>query len=196
MKSRPERMDCLNLDKPLLQRNCEIRNHGNVVFQETALSDTEYAILKEAEESRRALEKLQKYVSYPSNMMESEPKAVSFGGPPQKKLKMTENNFQDCNLQYDHSYSNLADINEDEIAANNLTKELNKDNEDIETTAEFPIDLPILVDDGNGNYLTLDDETAKMISAQEIKYHLVQGIVMAEDEKGECSLLVKYDGVL
>lgn len=190
-------LDSLYFKKTVFQkRGKPHKKPESLGFSEAAMSDTEYAILKEAEESRKALEKLQKYVLYPNGIDSN------------SQVSLVNNSFLKANNHHskqeeskinDVSRSRSKNLMEDEIAAQNLSHELNlpqhprqphttqqqSNQNDISESTLLPTDVPIFVDDGNGNYVTLDVEMANMIAGQEIKYNLVQGVVMTSDGKGK-----------
>lgn len=221
--------DLLYLKKEALKiKETQAKKQENLGLPETAISDTEYAILKEAEESRKALEKLQKYVLNPNGIDKGHqaPAENSF-----ININKTSDGNDPPAKSRNHSYSILRHPIEDEIAAENLTDELNKQERRIRDHIQqqqhnehqyqqelqhhlyikkeiqqqetqhpdkfpqnqngavqstlLPADVPIFVDDGKGNYVTLDVEMANMIAGQEIKYNLVQGVVMTSDGKGK-----------
>ncbi|KAK6644807.1 hypothetical protein RUM43_001080 [Polyplax serrata] len=222
--------DLLYLKKEALKiKETQAKKQENLGLPETAISDTEYAILKEAEESRKALEKLQKYVLNPNGIDKGHqvPAENSF-----ININKTSDGNDPPAKSRNHSYSILRHPIEDEIAAENLTEELTKQERRIRDHIQqqqqhnehqyqqelqhhlyikkeiqqqetqhpdkfpqnqngavqstlLPADVPIFVDDGKGNYVTLDVEMANMIAGQEIKYNLVQGVVMTSDGKGK-----------
>lgn len=159
--------------------------NGSIFLPDAALSDTEYAILKEAEESHRAFEKLQKYLSSSSGTQKH---VVEHSNRNQLPKRFKPNGEQDRRLQSEilRNGQDRQTLTEDDIAARNLTNELKKqDIQNILKSAGLPTDLPIYVDDGKGNYIDLDVDMAKMITEQQVKYRLVEGVFMTNNGAGE-----------
>ncbi|KAL0280853.1 UNVERIFIED_CONTAM: hypothetical protein PYX00_002019 [Menopon gallinae] len=190
MKTAKSDQECVKADNLFFEKTVFRRRgrptvgRGNNFLPDAALSDTEYAILKEAEESRRALEKLQKYLSGSNNVQKHGPGHYNANRNPLPK-RFKSSGEQECRVQSEILTQDRQALTEDDIAARNLTNELKKqDIQNILKSAGLPTDLPIYVDDGKGNYVDLDVDMAKMITEQQVKYRLVEGVIMTNGDTG------------
>lgn len=205
-----------HVDESPRRRGRPLKKQINVMFQEKVMSDAEVALQKEADASRLALEALSREMNTgdPGNAAAVEAELVEAGTRSQENqdVEMLVKNDEDISHGSQSLIASEDNSQESEANAGEVVYQVTADGQVVATGADpnaagnvasymealkeagLPTDLPILLDSGDGSYVTVNEEVLMnicnggVIHYQVAEGNLVQGTdgqVVVQEGEGE-----------